>query len=117
MTMKELSGYDVKLSKGTITAKNSDGKTAGMVRGLCKYADLRFSDQSANRAARGAIIDYNGDYLQYLYFDGKQGYYIHNTHNIDIFTEMEPERYQRLMEMLDALEKAGIEIIPVKAIL
>lgn len=41
MKPEELSNYDVKVGKTSITAKDEQGKTRGLVRNIWKFMDLR----------------------------------------------------------------------------
>ena len=114
MTMQELQGKRVKLSRSTITVKDEEGKTQGMVRGLRRFTDMAFREQVELRGIVSPLWNNNvGLSLDNLYFDGKQGYYIHK----DSFApDWEMDIYTAKMEVLEKSKANGIKVIYVISI-
>lgn len=115
MTMMELHGKRVKPSRSTITAKDENGKTCGMVRGLTRWSDLSDSTQSVYWKAlkRSGMWCNDAFPLDRLYFDGKRGYYIFHCGYVPPY---EVDRYNAKMEVLEKARENGIEVIRVASI-
>lgn len=104
MTMHDLVGQCVKLSRSTITLKDEDGKTRGMVRGLTNWDDLPFNKQAQVKKEIAPLW-------------GKQPYYI--------FVELQPEYiipglneviYKAKLEIMNQLEQNGVIVIRVRSV-
>lgn len=68
MKIEELNDYDVRISAHSLTAKNEDGKTAGVIRNVVHFKKAVFRDQvntseKIKKLARAAGIDFNRSYL------------------------------------------------------
>lgn len=114
MTMQDLNGRRVKLSARTITAKDENGKTCGMVRNLERYTDMAFRRQSELKNVVSPLWRNKcGLPLDRLYFDGKQGYYIFCAGYVPPY---EMDRYNAKMAVLEAAKANGLEIICVASI-
>lgn len=119
MTMHDLVGQCVKLSRGTITVKDKNGKTRGMVRGLTRWDDLSFRAQTECDKKFVHCLWGNklGLPMDRLYFLGSQPYYI--------FVELQPEyiipglnaeQYQKKLEIMNQLEQNGVTVIKVRSV-
>lgn len=114
MTMHELQGKRVKLSRATITAKDGNDKTRGMVRGLRRYVDMSLREQTELCRTVSALWGNKcGLPLDHLYFDGQKGYYIFHCGYVPPY---EMDLYNAKMEVLEKAQANGIEIIRVASI-
>lgn len=92
MKMHDLEGRRIKISAGTITVKDEDGKTRGMVRGIRKYQDLplarQFDFHSLIRRAGiwGNSIDQS--MIDHVIFDGNALFYLNDTRVIKAFERL-----------------------------
>lgn len=114
MTMQELQGKRVKLSRSTVTAKDENGKTCGMVRNLERFTDMTPKRKFELKKAVDSLWGNKcGLPLDRLYFDGRQGYYIFCAGYVP---DYEMEKYNAKMEVLEKARENGIEIIRVTSI-
>lgn len=91
----------VKLSKSTITLKDENDKTIGLVRGLERFSDMQFNKQvEANRAMKGSGLDMSVVGQQNIFWSGKQLYII-----------ARPRHSERMKAEYEKAEKAGIIVI------
>lgn len=68
----------IKLSPRSITVKNTENKTIGVVRGITKFKDLRVSEsQKYFQAVKQAGVWCNGCIDNVIFCDGKM-YYLHD---------------------------------------
>lgn len=91
----------VKLSRSTITLKDENDKTTGMIRGLDRFSDLQPNKQfERSSELRRAGVSPSVIGQQNIYYSGKQGYIIaRNRHS-----EQQKEQYEKA-------EKAGFIIV------
>ena len=123
---------DFKFSRTTITMKNENGKTMGMVRGVERVKDMgtgsKFFDTAQNfkKASDGVKITELHDYnlsMDNLYADGKKLYLFNPTHSDKFlqnavnnkrdmsFFSNEMARNQKKNSLLKTLESNGVIII------
>lgn len=117
MTIKELEGKRVMLSRSTITVKDDEGKTKGMVRGLCRFNDAPNSKQFelAPLLKSSGIWD-NGE-LSCTYIDGSSLVYVYNQRRDDMYEkynlsqfEEDEKHYQERQELLKKLDASGDKV-------
>lgn len=101
----------VRLSKGSITVKDENGKTKGLVRGLTRFLDLQTNKRIdyfkllRNSGVWGnKKIDMDNCYI----LDGAV-YLIRNMNSYKYYTEEEKEKYDT---MYQNIENYGVIVIP-----
>lgn len=119
MQIKDLEGATVKLSAGTITVKDENGKTRGMVRGLRRFNTWscreRFEAQKALATSGiwGSGID---GLIDCLYLDGKEIIYLNNLKPLEAmenllsipeFAAAFPEELERCNKRMEIAQNAS----------
>lgn len=120
MVLADLEGATVKLSAGTITVKDENGKTRGMVRGLRRFntwsSRERFEARQALAASGiwGCGID---GLIDCLFLDGKEIIYLNDLRPLEAMKYLssapgftaafpeEEERYNKRMEIAKNAER------------
>ena len=104
-TSRKLSqAASLKLSRSTITMKNEDGKTMGMVRGLERFSDMTGAKQfSAYQEVKKLGASGEGIKMSDIYFDGKQMYVFNNIKHSEFLSGLNKEGAKALK---DEIEKA-----------
>ena len=115
MTMQELEGKRVKISAGTITVKDEEWKTRGMVRGVRTWGRFSFREQFDHHKAItaagiwGARID---GIMDCVILDGKNLYYLNDLRALETYRKCFegrdgwPEEKRVYEERLAIAEKA-----------
>lgn len=129
MTMQDLEGKSVKLSARTITVKDSDGKTRGMVRGVCPFKGLPSSRQfDAFQIVKKSGIWGNSvcpDLINCVFMDGGTLYYLNDTAPLEAYHKYfegregwknEKEHYNMRVKIADQAAQAGMTVINCKII-
>lgn len=117
-TMHDLIGQRVKLSRSTITVKDKDGKTRGMVRGLTCWDDLPFNQQvQVKKEITPLWGNKLGLLMNRLYLLGKQPYYIFvEVPSEYLIPGFNAEQYQEELEIMNQLEQNGVTVIKVRSV-
>ena len=116
MTMNDLTGQRVKISAGTITVKDNQNKTRGMVRGIRKFQDAPKAKQfDCFSLLRKSGIWENG-FSDCVIYDGAAWYYLNDLKPIENYNrlrsvfESDPETYgnetKRNAKRIEVAEKA-----------
>lgn len=113
MKIDDLKDYEIKVSKNSITAKNDSDKTAGIVRGTEKLADMQFNKQFefSSKLRKAGLLKMQKDIVVHE----KTMYYFEN-----MYTRSYIDDINRLIEhdkMLALFEGIGGVVIPVKRVL
>lgn len=115
MEILKCRGKDIKISKCkcSITVKNAEGKTCGIVRDIKHFKDIQTNKQAEYfhilRSAGlwgNSKIDLNNVVLS----DGKL-YLFRNTHGLESLKKFDPELVEKLDNIHAEAEKHGIEVI------
>lgn len=115
--IKDCIGKNVKISKNSITIKNDEGKTCGVVRNIISLYDMQankqfeYYKQIKNAGLHGKIsikdcIISNG--IMYVFRNVRSKLY-HEKYGY--FTEREKEKAEETQRTYDAVAEAGFEII------
>lgn len=96
MTMQELEGKRVKISAGTITVKDADGKTRGMVKGIRTRERLNAGERLDFFAKAKAAGVWQAGYANRVILDGDKFYFLNDTRPLQAF--------EKLAEMLGDCE-------------
>ena len=117
MDMKDINGYFIKLSTGSITAKDENGKTCGLVRGVRRWKDapsrVQF-DFSRLLRASGLLSAGKSDNV---YIDGKSLYYIASKNSEDYYegkhgnADYWKEEAEKHYALIAQAEKAGVRVL------
>lgn len=123
MKIAEVENKHIKICKTSITIKNDSGKTAGVIRGICKYKDLQPNKQhDFFSIVRGAGLwgcSLSGVMDAVVCVDNKL-YYLHNLKPIEAYTKYfrdnemfssEKKNYEKRLEIAEAAGKL-INVIP-----
>lgn len=102
--------HNVTVSRGTITLKNDQLKTSGMIRGIRRYTDMRTADQMevfAKIRSAGGLGE--GVKAEHIFEHDGQLYVLNNeyTQRVQIRTGEHPGRNEKLRK----LEQAGFIIV------
>lgn len=117
MNISELASYDIKISKNSITAKDTKtGKTKGVVRDIQNFATLPIRDQVQHSKIIKKIISENlelklnfGDF----YIKDKTIYHFVSEKSFEFYEILEPEK----MEYIENLKNCDLlQTIIVKGI-
>lgn len=96
----------LRLSRSTITMKNEDGKTIGMVRGLERFSDMRGSKEfSAAQEVKKAGVGGEGIERSDIFFDGKQIYVFNNIKHSEFLSGLSKERAEVLKDEIERVKK------------
>lgn len=113
MKIFELEGKNVKICKTSITVKDENGKTCGVVTGVKTWKTLSPREQFdfAKAIKKSGIWGSKFDILKNTVFCGKQIYLLNNLKKKDFFEKYTrgklPEEEKRYFEYLEAIEKAS----------
>lgn len=113
MEILECRGKDIKISKGSITVKNTDGKTCGIVRDIKHFHDIQTNKQAEYfHLLRSAGLWGNSkiDLKNVILSDGKL-YLFRNTHGLESLKKFDPELVRKLDSIHAEASKNGIEVI------
>lgn len=109
------SAASLKLSRSTITMKNGDGKTIGMVRGLERLSEMSGGKEfTAMQEARKAGALGEGIAKSDIFFDGKQIYVLNNIKHGEFLSGLSKERAKAMKDEIERVKKknqrlAGME--------
>jgi len=123
--MQDLSGRRVKISASTLTVKDENDKTRGLVRGVRSYKTWSAREQFDNRVLLGVsglwagansrLID-----LDRVILDGSKMYFLHDLRREENYhkywehmpgCDAEREHHAQYMEILKKCEAAGVSVI------
>lgn len=100
------SAASLKLSRSTITMKNENGKTIGMVRGLERFSDMQGGKLfSAVQEVRKAGVGGEDIERSNIYFDGKQIYVLNNIKHSEFLSGLSKERAEVLKDEIERVKK------------
>ena len=104
MMITEVEGHNVKLSAHTITVKDDEGKTRGLVRSASRYQDLPMNRQIDfwKTVKRSGLLSSGGKFMRAVFVDGKNLYWLCNNSD---------------EELIQTAQAAGVTVIKVKRIL
>lgn len=117
--IKDCIGKKVKISKNSITVKNNNGKTCGVVRDVWKFKDIQPNkqiDYFHMLQKVGAWGNKNFDINTCIVKDGKM-YVFRNMQTIQFhekhgyFSEYEKQKAEEQETIYNAFRTAGIEVI------
>lgn len=115
--IKDCANKKVKISKSSITIKNEDGKTCGVVRNIVSLYDMQANKQfeyykqikSAGLQGKISIKDcIISDEIMYVFRNIKSKLY-HEKYGY--FTEDEKEKAGEIQKIYDSVVAAGFEVI------
>ena len=121
MKIEDLKNRRVRISKNSITCKDDDDKTRGVVRGITKWNDWQFNKQFetsqmiskaglwGNGLSKNVVVC--GNKLYYLYDKREQESY---EKSIALFGDdngYKKRKLQELMETRERAPKSGIEVV------
>lgn len=107
MTIEQLAGFDVKVSANTLTAKNENGKTAGLVRGVRLFANAPIKDQvNASEKVKKLAKQAGKDFSRSFLFGAKL-FMCGNDLFVLTKTETETTKFYQAI---------GVPVIPVKSV-
>ena len=113
MKIFELEGKNVKICKTSLTVKDENGKTCGVVTGVKTWKTLSPREQFdvAKTIKKAGIWGSKFDLLKNTVFCGKQIYLLNNLKKKDFFEKYTrgklPEEEKRYLEYMEAIEKAS----------
>lgn len=121
MKITEIEGKVAKLGRSSITVKNDDGKTVGVVCGLVRWNDLQYNKQILFKKETRHIWSRRRNYIHFsfdnvYYLDGKL-YFIYSDKS-DFFCKFHNynmEDFQERQEILKSIEDDGMIVIHVKS--
>lgn len=100
------SAASLRLSHSTITMKNEDGKTIGMVRGLERFSDMQGGRQfSAAQEVKKAGVGGEGVERSDIFFDGKQIYVLNNIKHSEFLSGLSKERAEVMKDEIERVKK------------
>lgn len=100
------SAASLKLSRSTITMKNENGKTIGMVRGLERFSDMQGGKQfTAAQEVRKAGVGGEGIERSDIFFDGKQIYVLNNIKHSEFLSGLSKERAEVMKDEIERVKK------------
>lgn len=102
MNIKDLQGKNIKISKNSITAKDENGKTCGVVRNVSKLMDL------PPRKVFEFAKKINGDFRSEIYICDNEIYVFNNLSTLEGFkrlSELYAEQEKKLQKRKEAAEK------------
>ena len=116
------SAASLKLSRSTITMKNEDGKTIGMVRGLERFSEMSGAKMfTAAQEVRKMGASGDGIERSDIFFDGKQMYVFNNIKHSEFLSGLnkaqaevlkdEIERAKKKNQRLAEMEKNGVIVV------
>ena len=122
MTMNDLQGRRVKISASTLTVKDEDGKTRGLVRGVRPFKSWSIKEEFENNKLLGLSGLWGGANrrlidLDRVILDGSKMYFLHDLRKEENYNkyfancEAEKERHAQYMEILKKCEAAGVTVI------
>lgn len=115
--IKDCVGKNVKISKNSITIKNEEGKTCGVVRNIVSLYDMQankqfeYYKQIKNAGLHGKISIKDciiSDGIMYVFRNIRSKLY-HEKYGY--FTEREKEKAEETQRIYDTVVEAGFEII------
>lgn len=117
MKITDIEGKPVKLSVGSITAKNDNGKTVGVVRGISRWENLSPRKQSDTWSKVRTVWGRNDTFfnMDFVYYDDRELYFIYNGHHDKFCRENnhDLEGLQVRQRILDQIRNDGITVITV----
>lgn len=115
--IKDCVGKNVKINKNSITIKNEEGKTCGVVSNIISLYDiqankkLEYYKQIKNAGLHGKISIKDciiSDEIMYVFRNIRSKLY-HEKYGY--FTEKEKEKAEETQKIYDAVAEAGFEVI------
>lgn len=115
--IKDCIGKNIKISKNSITIKNEEGKTCGVVRNITSLYDMQankqfeYFKQIKNAGLHGKISIKDciiSDGIMYVFRNIKSKLY-HEKYGY--FTEKEKEKAEEKQKIYDTVVAAGFEVI------
>jgi hypothetical protein len=121
MNMQDLEGHIIKISAHTITVKDENGKTRGMVRNVTSWDRLQFNRQvefSMNARRNGLKLPSD---KERIFLENNQIFYIKNDHNRLYWGENPPDIIRPAIEReeknADLAAAVGMHVVTVSKIL
>lgn len=122
MNITEISNRRVKLCYNSITVKDTNGKTCGIVKNICSFRNLpsRYKMNLWGTVRKSGIAN---DLTDNIIFDGNKLYYLHNLRPIEtyqkIFSEGDNADFQSekqynglLLSAAESAQKCGMTVLP-----
>lgn len=115
--IKDCVGKNVKISKNSITIKNEEGKTCGVVRNIVSLYDMQANKQFEyykrikNAGLHGKISIKDciiSDGIMYVFRNIQSKLYYEKY---GYFTEREKEKAEETQKIYDAVVEAGFEVV------
>lgn len=110
MEILSIEGKNIKLNKSSITCKDENGKTCGVVTGITSFCDLQANKQILfTRALRSSGLwgsKYN--LMKNVVFCDNKLYHIASIKKLEFCKEYEPGKYADLANIIEEAEKNGI---------
>lgn len=114
MRIEDLKNYDVKASANTLTAKDENGKTRGMVRSVRRFRDAPARDQfDAATKARKAGVDRGDLFAVDMFIYNRELIVLKDVRKYETNRKHGGGKYN---EAVDRIQEAGLIVIPVKRI-
>lgn len=85
--MERITGKKIKVSAHSITIKGESGKTAGVIRDIRKFKDLRPSEQMDFKKAISPVWGKCGLLENVVFKDGKM-YFLHDLRPVEFYEKM-----------------------------
>ena len=115
MRIDDLKDYDVRISANTLTAKDENGKTRGLVRGVRRFKDAPGRDQfDAVTKARKAGVERADLFQVDMFIVNRELVILKDCRRYE--TNARYDGGGKYNAAIDRIQAAGLTVIPVKRI-
>ena len=106
----QIEGKEVKICKNSISVKNENGKTCGVVTGITKFKDLQANKQFVfSKALRSSgLWGSNYGLMDNVIYYNNKLYHIASIRKLEHYQKYEPEIYADIANIVENAEQNGI---------
>ena len=113
MELLAIQGKHAKICKSSISCKDENGKTCGVVTGITRFKDLQANKQILfSKALRSSGLwgSKYGLMDNVIYYDGKL-FHLISIKTLEHYKEYYPEKYGDIADIIENAEALGIETL------